>query len=388
MSVAQDLRVAARRWASARHAPSPIAAAAEEREALRRWHADLPAPVKKHARDTHIFEIDAAQLPWLDTGIDLLRGDSVSTFAAGRVVLSAALDLWIGPQFQLWMRIGEKGPIFNGTRDTHSFRAQAAGRLYLAGCFPGQWHDREGRVSTPLTDYRKFSGGLTVAVIRWKGSATEALAAASSADTQGRLAAEAARLREPVPPPDGWDYLWFLGQSEIFRSVTDEGKVCIACDTERSASILQHDAVYDLRPGTTLGWSWKVDELPSLLPENTQASHDYLSIAVEFENGRDITYTWSPALSAGTGYWCPLATWKDREFHVVVRSGTGELGKWLAEKRDLHADYKRYMGEPPRRIVRVWLIAVSLFQRRRGRAMFRDIRFEGSGARLEIETSL
>ena len=61
------------------------------------------------------------------------------------------------------------------------------------------------------------------------------------------------------------------------------------------------------------------------------------------------------------------------------------LGTWLSEERDLYADYRHYIGEPPRRVVRLWLIAVSLFQRRRGRASFRDFVFEdGGGRRLEV----
>ena len=388
MGIAQDLRVAARRWVQVRRAPSPAAAGAAEREQLRQWFTALRSTSgAPHVRDARIFDIEASRVPWLDTGIDLDEGEWVSTLAAGRVVVSDRLDLWLGAQFQLWMRVGERGTIFNGTRDTHSFRAAASGRLYLAGCFPGQWGDASGRISTSLAEYQKFCGGITVAVIRWNGEAGDALAALAGAAQGGEwFAREHARLCAPVAPPLGWDYLWLLGRSEIFRSTSDAGHPCIACDTQGNVSILQHDVAFDLSAGTRLGWSWKVDELPSILPENTALSHDYLSVAVEFENGRDITYTWSPELAAGTGYWCPLPTWKDREFHVVVRSGGERLGTWLDERRDLEADYRRFIGEPPRRIVRVWLIAVSLFQRRRGRAFFRDFTLEGGpdGRRLEI----
>ena len=40
--------------------------------------------------------------------------------------------------------------------------------------------------------------------------------------------------------------------------------------------------------------------LPGLLREDSVPSHDYLSIAVEFENGLDLTYYWSTALPVGT----------------------------------------------------------------------------------------
>ena len=102
-------------------------------------------------------------------------------------------------------------------------------------------------------------------------------------------------------------------------------------------------------------------------------SHDYLSIAVEFDNGRDITYYWSNSLEPGTGYDCPLPNWKGKEYHVVVRSGELGLGTWLNERRNLYEDYQFYMGEPPARIVKVWLIANSIFQRGDASCDYSDI---------------
>ena len=124
--------------------------------------------------------------------------------------------------------------------------------------------------------------------------------------------------------------------------------------------------------------------LPSRLREDTSASHDYPSVAVEFENGRDINYHWSWELPVGHGYWCPLPTWKDREFHVVVRSGEAELGAWLAEKRNLFEDHRRYMGNPPERIVRVWLIASSRWQRFEGEMSVKNIRLVSSRGTAEV----
>jgi len=59
---------------------------------------------------------------------------------------------------------------------------------------------------------------------------------------------------------------------------------------------------------------------------------------------------------------------------VVIRSGKQDLGSWLSEERNLYEDYLRYIGAPPSRIVRVWLIANSLFQRRDGVCSYRGIR--------------
>ena len=138
MGVALDLRIAARRWMASRGAPKPTAECAAERAELKRWFDGARVSAAgAGATDARLLEIEAAALPWTDTGIDLREGEWVSTFAAGRVVLSDPLDLWVGPQFQLWMRVGENGQVFNGRRDSHSFRAFRLGVFTCRDIFPG-----------------------------------------------------------------------------------------------------------------------------------------------------------------------------------------------------------------------------------------------------------
>jgi len=77
------------------------------------------------------------------------------------------------------------------------------------------------------------------------------------------------------------------------------------------------------------------------------------------DDGLDLTYQWSSALPPETSYRCPLPHWSERETHLVVRSGTGDLGRWLREERHVYTDRSKAIGGPsPRRITRVWLIAV------------------------------
>jgi hypothetical protein len=159
----------------------------------------------------------------------------------------------------------------------------------------------------------------------------------------------------------------------------------VCCDTRGDAGILQHPAALPLLPGTFLSWRWRVDSLPLDLREDSMPSHDYLSIAVEFDDGKDLTYLWSATLPVGTVFRCPLPAWKDKETHVVVRSGSAELGCWLDERRDVHEDYRRCIGGPARSVVRVWLIAISLFQRGHGRCEYSGIEFEQpDGHRLKV----
>lgn len=77
-----------------------------------------------------------------------------------------------------------------------------------------------------------------------------------------------------------------------------------------------------------------------------------------------------------------MPSWTDREYHVVIRSGTRDLGQWLSEKRDLYADYQKYMYEKdvPERITRVWLIAGNLLQKNPGEMSVRGIEIlDGEG---------
>lgn len=86
----------------------------------------------------------------------------------------------------------------------------------------------------------------------------------------------------------------------------------------------------------------------------------------------------------GTGYDCPLPNWAGKEYHVVVRSGEDGLGEWHDECRNLYDDYRQYMGDPPARIVKVWLIANSIFQRREGVCDYANIVMNSSNGKLQV----
>lgn len=365
----------------------PFADDATFRAALAPWVAKLPTL----ALVAHGFHyLPAKQPPWYDTGLDLAEGDEVTLLADGRVYLSRLLDLWVPPSFQLWCRIGPDGPVFRGTRSTHSFIAPRAGRLWLANYFPGEWTNQQGTTTASASDYSKLTGGTSVLILKWAPGAqvTGLLRSAAPPQEPPALAlAEAERRAAPGlgAAPDRWEYLWYLGPAEIYRPCTaPDGRAAIGCHTHGDAGILHLDARLPLVRGTRLGWSWRVDELPTDLPEDSLPSHEYMSIAVEFDDGQDITYFWSSTLPVGTGFGCPLPNWTERETHLVVRSGPAGLGRWLDEDRDLHADYAKYIGGPAREVVRVWLIANSIFTRGHGRCEYAGIRLEAGGRKIEV----
>jgi hypothetical protein len=324
--------------------------------------------------------------PWIDSGLNLDTGDEASYFICGRTTVAGALDIWVDPRIQVWSKVGDKGEVTRAARESHSFTAATAGPLLFGNYFPNHWADRIGRLGDSKRVYKPLRGEYLALVVRWPGSARDGLARLNATgDVDGRVASEIERIDQGDIRPRGWHYYWGVGEAEVFRDLRrEDGTTCIGCHTHRDAGILQHDVEMALTPDSEISWQWRVDELPSDIREDAVPSHDYLSIAVEFDNGRDITYYWSSALPVGTGYDCPLPGWKGKEYHVVVRSGPDGLGAWHEERRNLYQDYLTYMGEPPGRIVRVWLIANSVFQRRSGTCSYAAIRVADQNRIVEV----
>ena len=212
----------------------------------------------------------------------------------------------------------------------------------------------------------------------------------SHAFAQQPAPAPAAPPAPTVPPPPGWTYLPKLGVKNIYSSMptapAGEPAPQIKVTTRRDVGILEKQVDVPFTAATTLRWMWNVRKLPSQIAENVTAGHDYLSIAVKFDNGLDMTYMFSATLPVGTGFHCPLRNWQARETHVVLHTGTADLGKWLNEERTLKPDYDKYVarGEAPKRITQVWLIANSSIQRTEGDANFARISLGEGGQRLQV----
>jgi hypothetical protein len=331
----------------------------------------LPADVVSECR---LVKVPGDRPPWVDTGIEVREGELLSTFAWGRIWISRFFDIWLGADFQLWARVGEKGPVFRGTRATNSSTARSDGRLFLASYFPAFWADRSGRLSGSPNEYNHTHGELSAIVVRWAPGADPRTALAHIAtDAPGDLAtAELRRLEDHVAPPDGWTYAWQFGDAEMWSdSPAEDGVIC--CHTKGDIGVVQYDVNVAVTDATRLRWRWCVDSLPSQMAEDSMLTHDYTSIALEFDNGQDISYFWSAELPEGYTFRCPFPGFSRLETHIALRSGAVGLGSWHAEDRGVFEDYRRAVGHPPARIVRVWLIALTLFQRRSGESRFADI---------------
>lgn len=312
--------------------------AAQQRRAAARVGRELGAPGAGAVR------LNGGERDWTPTGFVASAGEAFRVEANGALWMSKALAVGFEPRLAIWVRIGGQGPIRKLLDNTCVFTAWADGPVEVIAKTLIEWADDSGGLLNPPD--RAMAGGIGVTVA----------AAPGPADAPSSV--------------EGWSYLWRLGDGRIYRQLGDE----IAVSTYADVGILCRDVDAPLTPDTRLTWSWLIEALPSALPEDLAPTHDYLSIAVEFENGRDLTYMWSAGLQAGHVFHCPLPFWCDRETHWVIRSGAEGLGQWRAESRAIAADYAEAIGgDLPARVVKVWLIANSVFQRRAGKARFKDI---------------
>jgi hypothetical protein len=327
----------------------------------------LRSLVAEAAAEVRLVEVPGNRPPWTTTGMRAASGEPVTWLAWGRAYLIRPLGLGVGPSLGLLGRV-QGGPSQMSPRETFTFTADRDGTIELGGRFPGELH-QDGSITVDRLPYRVMRGRFTAIVARW-GPASDprtALQTLAARDPSGLCAMEAARMEAPPHPPQGWEHHPLLGREDVYRASPNG----ISADCRHSNAIIRHAADAALTPTLRLRWSWRVNELPSQLPEDTQLTHDYLSVALEFDDGRDLTWQWSCAVPEGFAYRCPLEHWRHRETHIVVRSGSADLAQWVEDERPVLADHQAAIGgRVPARVVRAWLLAGSLFQGGTARAEF------------------
>ena len=313
---------------------------------LRQQRAALPGLIASLAPPdaAAALQLTGAETDWVESGHAVRRGDRFRVTAAGHQWLAKPLALAIEPRSTVYMRIAGE-PVRKLIADDGVYEAWANGQVEFLTKAMSEFADENGNMLPGKRSAQR--PGISIAIVASDAPPTESGA------------------------PAHWHHLWRIGDGHIYTGDPDD----IAVATHGDVGILQREVNLPLTEVTTLSWEWLIEQLPSQLPEDLAFTHDYLSIAVEFDNGRDLTYMWSAGLPHDHVFRCPLGYWCDWETHWVLRSGEAGLGEWHGEARNIAADYRKALGEPlPKRVVRVWLIANSVFQRRHGKARFRGIK--------------
>jgi hypothetical protein len=123
---------------------------------------------------------------------------------------------------------------------------------------------------------------------------------------------------------------------------------------------VQRKVSVDLRAYPVLTWRWRADVLPALGDGRIAKSDDEAAqVYVAFSPSRAIGYIWDSRAPAGLAFDSPLQLPFMRLRIFVLRSGTGEQGRWIDERRDLREDYERAFGESLPKVeavgIRLWI---------------------------------
>ena len=192
---------------------------------------------------------------------------------------------------------------------------------------------------------------------------------------------EVLRLTAPVRPdalPPGWQPLTFPRITRHTRyAVVPEGEGwALRAESEAAAAALYRPLDLDPRVYQVIAWRWKVSRVLEKSNPFRKAGDDYparVYVAFrydpeqagiwvrtryefyrafygEYPPGAVINYIWDSRVPKGTAL--PNA-YTDRARMLVLESGAGEVGRWVAETRNLHDDYRRLFGEEPTRLVGV-----------------------------------
>jgi len=154
-----------------------------------------------------------------------------------------------------------------------------------------------------------------------------------------------------VPP--GWTHYETLGGRPAydFTVVDSDGRRALLLKSHNDHSTIARELHVDLRATPVLEWSWKVIKLPAGADIRAKETSDLTAhvfvIWPRFPamlRSRLIGYVWDAAAPAQT----VEKSRKTGTVHFfVLRSGPGELGQWLTERRNVVEDYRRIFGEEP-----------------------------------------
>tara|TARA_B100001093_G_C26702646_1_gene959786 strand:+ start:166 stop:1185 length:1020 start_codon:yes stop_codon:yes gene_type:complete len=320
------------------------------------------------------LELRNALAGWISTGIPLEVGDPFEVDARG---MWDSEGLILAPRHVLWYRVSEDGTARNFPSDDLLAVSEASGELEIAIRPPSfYWFDKQGTFPPEILEAPEVAVSFNLE-IRQSG----ALHSARQSEADKNLSQNFGRSEDR--PPKHFKYLTILGESEVWSGRVVSNKYFVSANLKDDVGIIKMPANIELSGSMLFSFDWLYHSLPAVAPETSVVGHDYLSIALEFDNGQDLTWMWSKFLAKGTSFTCPLPWWSERETHYVLDSGSDGLGKWKSHSRNILDDYAEAVaGDPPKKIVGIWLIANNLFAKQDASASFRNITLMDEGEQV------
>jgi Protein of unknown function (DUF3047) len=153
--------------------------------------------------------------------------------------------------------------------------------------------------------------------------------------------------------PPGWQKQRWGSPNYDFAVVEEEGRRVLHLKSAGDSSNISKEikGKVSLKDTPILEWTWKVAALPQGADSRKKETDDQAAQLYvtwprfpEAVRSRIIGYIWDTAAPAG-------AVIKSQKTgtvtYIVLRSGPGEAGKWLTERRNVRDDFKKVYGEEP-----------------------------------------
>ncbi len=153
----------------------------------------------------------------------------------------------------------------------------------------------------------------------------------------------------------GWRYSKTKKSDVYYRILHEDNNHYLSAKTKggavnfgREAKVTYRDREINvsLRSFQKLRWRWRVHDFPEGSDETDEKKNDSAA-AVRLIFGTNmlakrLKYIWSATLPKGT------VIESSRQYTIVLRSGTDDLGKWIWEEVNAYQDYRRLFGGDPR----------------------------------------
>jgi len=154
----------------------------------------------------------------------------------------------------------------------------------------------------------------------------------------------------------GWRYSKTKKSDVYYRILEEDNNHYLNAKTKGGAVNFGREAKLTRRGRETkanvrlfqiLRWRWRVHDLPEGADETDSGKNDSaaavrLIFGTSILSGKSLKYIWSATLPKGT------VIPSDRQYAIVLRSGTEDLGKWVWEEVNAYQDYRRLFGGDPR----------------------------------------
>jgi len=174
--------------------------------------------------------------------------------------------------------------------------------------------------------------------------------------------------------PAGWELKEKNGKADF--AVVKDGDVAAGRFRSTNTSFsLQKKVNVDLKQFPLLTWKWKVTKLPAGGDFRKSKTDDQAAqLFAAFSKTKAIVYIWDTTAPVGLMEDTSPVPFMSVKV-VVVRSGPAELGKWIAETRNVYDDYKKLYGSEPPEVSGIRLQINSQHTGTSAESYFADVKF-------------